>query len=189
MSTNIITSLEPRQLAVELLVTTARFTRLAAQETPTAMPRALWRALAQLEELGPTRVSDLAAADRVSQPTATTLVQKLVERGWAERCTEPMDARVVRVSITDAGQAALAETREAAADALLPRLSRLNPDDLRTLAAGIEAICRVLEADAPGDRPCTTIGRQRTGSADAATDGRPATGAFSGDGAGRVPPP
>ena len=145
------TSSDPRRLAVELLVTSARFTRLAARETPTGMPRALWRALAQLDDLGPTRVSDLAAADRVSQPTATTLVQKLVEHGWAERCTDPMDARAVRVTITDSGRAALAETRDAAAEALLPRLARLDPDSLRTLAAGIEALCLVLDADAPTD--------------------------------------
>src|ERR687889_15677 len=97
------TTPDPGELAVHLLVVSARFTRLAARETPSAIPRALWRALAQLEELGPTRVSDLAAADRVSQPTATTLVQKLVERGWAERCTDPRDARAVRVTITDGG--------------------------------------------------------------------------------------
>ena len=143
------TSSDPRRLAVELLVTSARFTRLAARETPTAMPRALWRALAQLEDLGPTRVSDLAAADRVSQPTATAVVQKLVEGGWVRRCPDLTDARAVRVTITDAGRDALAQTRDAAADALTPRLARLDPDTLRTLAAGIEALCLVLEADAP----------------------------------------
>ena len=145
------TSADPTQLAVELLVVSARFTRLAASETPTGMPRALWRALAQLEDLGPARVSDLAAADRVSKPTATTLVQKLVEHGWAERRADPMDARAVRVTITDAGLAALAETRDAAARALLPRLRRLDPDSLRTLTAGVEALRLVLAADAPTD--------------------------------------
>src|SRR3954471_24276917 len=118
------TSSDPRHLAVELLVTSARFTRLAARETPTSMPRALWRALAQLEDLGPTRVSDLAAADRVSQPTATMVEQKLVERGWVERCADPADRRAVRVTITDAGKEALSRTREAAADALPPRVVR-----------------------------------------------------------------
>src|SRR5690349_13476085 len=140
---------DARELACELLLTSARFTRLAAYEAPSAMPRALWRALGQLEDLGPTRVSDLAAADRVSQPTATTLVQKLVERGWAERCTDPGDARAVRVTITEAGREALTQTRDAAAEALLPRLGRLDQDTLQTLAAGIQALCRVLEAEAP----------------------------------------
>src|SRR3954469_12178964 len=131
------TTPDPGELAVHLLVVSARFTRLAARETPSAIPRALWRALAQLEELGPTRVSDLAAADRVSQPTATTLVQKLVGRGWAERCTDPMDARAVLVTITDAGRDALDETRDAAAEALMPRLARLDQRTLCTLAAGV----------------------------------------------------
>jgi len=142
-------NLEPSRLAIELLVVSARFTRLAARETPTAMPRALWRALAQLEELGPTRVSDLAAADRVSQPTATNLVQKLVVHGWAERTTDPDDARAVRVTITDAGRAALTESRDAAAAALAPRLGRLDPAALRTLEAGVEALRQVLEAEPP----------------------------------------
>ena len=143
------TTPDPGELAVHLLVVSARFTRLAARETPSAIPRALWRALAQLEELGPTRVSDLAAADRVSQPTATTLVQKLVERGWAERCTDPRDARAVRVTITDGGRSVLAESRIAAAAALAPRLRRLDPGVLQTLEEGVEALRLVLEADEP----------------------------------------
>jgi DNA-binding MarR family transcriptional regulator len=144
---------DPSNLACELLVVSARFTRLAARETPTAIPRALWRALAQLEELGPTRVSDLAAADRVSQPTATNLVQKLVVHGWAERTTDPVDARAVRVTITDAGRAVLAETRDAAAAALSPRLGRLDSTTLQTLEAGVDALRQVLEADEPATLP------------------------------------
>ncbi len=143
------TSPDPSTLAVELLVASARFTRLAARETPNAMPRALWRALAQLEELGPLRVSDLAAVDRVSQPTATNLVHKLVERGWVERTLDPDDARAVRISITDEGRSALSGSREAAAAALSPRLSRLDARTLRTLDAGVRALRQVLEADHP----------------------------------------
>ena len=140
---------DPSRLAIELLVVSARFTRLAARETPTAIPRALWRALAQLEELGPMRVSDLAAVDRVSQPTATNLVQKLVLHGWAERTADPSDARAVRVTITDEGRAALTATRDAAAAALVPRLHRLDAVALRTLQSGVEALRQVLEADEP----------------------------------------
>ena len=142
---------DPRQLAIELLVTSARFTRLAARETPTAVPSALWRMLAELEESGPIRVGDLAAADRVAQPTATAAVQRLVERGWVERSTQDGDRRAVRVSLTPAGRSVLCRTRQAAADALLPRLAALDPGTLRALAAGIEALRRVLAADEPTD--------------------------------------
>ena len=40
---------------------------------------------------------------------------------------------------------------DAAGRALLPRLRRLDPDSLRTLTAGVEALRLVLEADAPTD--------------------------------------
>ena len=142
---------DPRQLAIDLLVTSARFTRLAARETPTAVPPALWRVLAELEEFGPIRVGDLAAADRVSQPTATAAVQKLVERGWVERSTQHGDRRAVQVSLTPAGRRVLYQTRQAVADALLPRLVALDPGTLRALAAGVEAVGRVLAADEPTD--------------------------------------
>lgn len=142
-----------RELAVGLLVASARFTRLAARETLSPIPHALWRALAQLEELGPLRVSELAAVDRVSQPTATTLVRKLVERGWARRTSDLDDARAVQVTITAGGRRALVQNREAAADALAPRLHRLDEQSLRTLTAGVHALRQVLEADPPADPP------------------------------------
>ena len=65
---------ELTDLAVELLVASARFTRLAARESRASIPHALWRSLSQIDELGPLRVSQLAAADRCSQPTATGTV-------------------------------------------------------------------------------------------------------------------
>jgi DNA-binding MarR family transcriptional regulator len=143
-------SSDPRLLAVELLVTSARFTRMVARETPPMIPLALWRALAQLEELGPARVNDLAVADRVSQPTATMLVQRLVEHGWVERHRDPLDGRAVQVWVTDAGRAALIEARHAAAEALLPRLRRLKGRELRSLEAGVRALGTLIDGDPSG---------------------------------------
>ena len=140
---------DSRLLAVELLMTSARFTRLVARETPPVIPLALWRTLAQLEELGPARVNDLAVAERVSQPTATMLVQRLVERGWAERSRDPLDGRAVQVTVTDAGRAALTEARHAAAEALLPRLQRLDARELRSLQAGVRALSTLVDGEAP----------------------------------------
>jgi len=143
------TNPDAKRLAIDLLVTTARFTRLAARETSMGMPTALWRALAQLSDLGPARVSDLAAADRSSQPSASLLVQGLVERGWAQRSTDPHDGRAVRIVVTQAGRAALDRARSSAAEALLPRLARLDAETLRALAEGVAAIDLVLGSDPP----------------------------------------
>lgn len=139
------------QLAIDLLVLSARFTRLAARESTATMPRALWRTLAQLDELGPVRVSDLAAATHISQPTATSLLQRLGERGWVERGSDPDDARAVRVRVTDAGRQALAGNRAAAAAAMAPRLARLDDESRQALSDGLSALRLVLQ-DADDDR-------------------------------------
>lgn len=137
-------SQEMHELAVEMLVLSARFTRLAGRESVSTIPRALWRCLAQLEELGPLRVSELAAADHISQPTATALLQRLGRSGWIDRESDPQDARAVLVRISPAGRAALAENRLAAGTALAPRLARLDDTQRQALAAGLAALRAVL---------------------------------------------
>jgi DNA-binding MarR family transcriptional regulator len=141
---------ELRTLAVDLLVQSARFTRYVSRRSGDEMPRALWRGLAQIDELGPLRVSDLAVADRISQPTATTIVQRLVERGWVERREHPDDARAVLVDVSPAGRRVLAEQREAAGRALVPDLEQLDADTRRDLARGVAALRALLGKARPG---------------------------------------
>jgi len=135
-------------LAVELLVSAARFTRWAGRAAGGTMPQALWRALSQVEELGPVRVSALAALDRTSQPTATALVQRLERHGWVERTPDPGDARASLVSTTGEGRQQLAEQRAAAGRALAPGLVALSPQQREDLARGL-GVLRDLVAHAP----------------------------------------
>jgi DNA-binding MarR family transcriptional regulator len=144
MYTAAVTSSSLDRLAIDLLVLSARFTRLASRESTSSIPRALWRTLAQLDELGPLRVSELAASTHVSQPTATSLLQRLGKRGWVERRPDPDDARAVRVSISDSGRRALERNREVAATAMVHRLERLDDDSRQALAAGLDALRLVL---------------------------------------------
>jgi DNA-binding MarR family transcriptional regulator len=143
-------------LAVDLLVTSARFTRLASRESDLTIPHALWRALSQVEELGPLRISELAAADRCSQPTATTTVQKLEERGWVRREADAADARAVRISITAAGREQLADNRRTAGERLAARMARLSADDRRDLAAGVVALHHLIEDTSSSRHDSTT---------------------------------
>jgi DNA-binding MarR family transcriptional regulator len=133
------------ELAAQLIAVSSRLIRFAARESTSVVPRALARALAVIVDLGEPRISDIAAADRISQPTATNLVQKLEERGWVARTPDPSDARAVRIQITDAGRAAQLEFRRAAAEALTPRLERLGADQVTALVDGVDALTAVLE--------------------------------------------
>ena len=55
--------------------------------------------LATLRDAGPHRITALAGAEGVAQPTMTNLVGRLERRGLVERTTDPHDARAVLVAI------------------------------------------------------------------------------------------
>src|SRR4051812_42579261 len=67
--------------------------------------------LAALRDGGAQRITALAGAEGVAQPTMTNLVVRLERRGLVERGSDPDDARAVRVAITDQGRERLEARR------------------------------------------------------------------------------
>src|ERR1700755_1495494 len=67
--------------------------------------------LATLERHGPSRITELAEAQSVTQPAMTGLVGRLTAQGLAERSVDPDDRRGVLVALTDPGRALLAARR------------------------------------------------------------------------------
>ncbi|HYZ57653.1 MAG TPA: MarR family transcriptional regulator, partial [Streptosporangiaceae bacterium] len=51
------------------------------------------------------RKPELAAAECVSQPSMSQLVQRLEQQGLATRASDPADGRAALIAITDAGRA------------------------------------------------------------------------------------
>ena len=70
---------------------------------------AQYRALIVLASRGPQRVVSLAEALGVTPPTATRMGDRLVRKGLVRRRTARDDRREVRLSLTPAGQALVAE--------------------------------------------------------------------------------
>jgi DNA-binding MarR family transcriptional regulator len=52
----------------------------------------------------PLRIGELHRHVLLSQPALSRMVERLVERGFVERCADPADGRGVRLSLTDAGR-------------------------------------------------------------------------------------
>jgi DNA-binding MarR family transcriptional regulator len=101
--------------------------------------------LATLERTGPRRVTDLAVAEEVSQPSMTSLVTQLERLGLAERRRDPRDARVVLVTITRTGRQHLRERRRAGAAALTEFVDKLDERDVAELNAALPALRRLLD--------------------------------------------
>ena len=118
-------------LADELLRSAARLSRWASRHSDLKMPYAQARVLALVDELGPARVTTLAAADDCSQPSMTAQLLRLEADGLVTRTPDPADARATLVGLTADGAAALARLRRARGAALRPVLDAVSPDEER----------------------------------------------------------
>lgn len=135
-----------RDLLIELVTTSSRFSRLAARLGNDDHPRAWMRALSLLEEYQPLRISEFALIDRCSQPSATALLGKLAASGLVERSTDPTDSRAVLVEMTATGAQWLATGRADIGNGLFPYLSGLDPEQLKKLTDGLSELRSVLES-------------------------------------------
>jgi DNA-binding MarR family transcriptional regulator len=102
--------------------------------------------LGRLQRHGPARLTELAAAEGITQPSTTTLVARLVAQGLVERAGDPRDGRAVVLSLTPAGAALLARRRETRTDRLAPLLAGLSSDDQRAIAEAMPALTRLAGA-------------------------------------------
>jgi DNA-binding MarR family transcriptional regulator len=143
-------------LGNDLLRSAARLSRWASRNASFDVPFAQARLLALLDELGPSRVSVLAAADHSSQPTVTTQLQRLEASGWVDRAADPDDARASLVSLSQDGVAALEGVRRARLDVLAPALGRLDENGLDRLRVAIDVMDELLAAAAVPTDPHPT---------------------------------
>jgi len=86
-------------------------------------------ALSRLNREGPIRLTTLAAAEGIAQPSMTQLIQRLERQGLATRINDPEDGRVALVNITNAGRALLDDRRRDRRDRLGELLKDLSPED------------------------------------------------------------
>jgi DNA-binding MarR family transcriptional regulator len=145
-------------LGPALLSAVARLHRWATRNARLPVSPAQARLLAQIEELGPSRIGDLARADHCSQPTMSAQVHRLEQSGLAECSSDPQDARAVLVVITDRGRACLTQMRQARAEAVAPLLAGIDDGDRERLLDAVAVLTRLLEerSSPPGDIPPPT---------------------------------
>lgn len=100
--------------------------------------------LARLERDGPLRLTALAAAEGVTQPAMTQLVQRLEQQGLAGRVGDPTDGRASLVTVTDAGRTLLTERRATRNARLAGLLAALPEAEQRTLVATLSTALPLL---------------------------------------------
>ena len=93
---------------------------------------------------GPLSLAGLAAAEQVSAPTMTRIVDGLVRAGLATRTPEPDNRRRVRIEATAEGRRLLDEGRRRRVRVVADRLARLADSERRAVERAVELLERAM---------------------------------------------
>ena len=135
-------------LGEDLITTSARIVRWVPKSSTFTLSLAAARILARLSDNGPTRISELAIAERCSQPTITNHVKRLEASELVARTADARDARAWMIDLTPKGREQLAVLRDSLGTEVEPYLARLSRRDLKALREGVEAMRRLMALDA-----------------------------------------
>ena len=101
--------------------------------------------LARLDDGGPARISVLAAASGVSQPSMTELVGRLEREGLVTRLSDPEDGRVTLVHITASGRAQRSRLQRSVHDRVVELLEALSAEDQATLSLAMRVASPLID--------------------------------------------
>jgi DNA-binding MarR family transcriptional regulator len=91
----------------------------------------------------------LAEHENVAPPSVTKVITILEDHGFVTRAADAHDRRVALVSITHAGAALLAESRERKNQWLAERIGRLDADQKARLDGALDVIETLTGVDQP----------------------------------------
>ena len=126
--------------------------RLRTEDDPRGISPPRLSALSIVVDAGPIGIGALAAAEGVSAPTMSRLVDGLERDELVTRTTDPDDARGVLVRATFKGRHARTRGRRQRIQILAAGLRRLSSDELDAIRVGAELIHRVTLAREPQGR-------------------------------------
>jgi DNA-binding MarR family transcriptional regulator len=126
--------------AARLRVAVLRLSRRLRKHDLAGLTPSQLSTLASVGKLGPVRLGDLAATERIAPSTLTRLISVLEEKGLVHRDAAPGDARAFLVSVTGQGETVLEEIKQEATSLLTDILMTLPPDQLTALADALPAL-------------------------------------------------
>ncbi|MBK8293352.1 MAG: MarR family transcriptional regulator [Solirubrobacterales bacterium] len=119
--------------AVVLRLAITRTARRMRQEAGSDLSPTVLAALASIERHAPLTPTALAGIEGVKRPTATRVINHLIDLELIERLPDPNDGRSCQLKPTPAGSDYLAEARSRKSAYLARLLDSLPADDVATL--------------------------------------------------------
>jgi len=104
-----------------------------------------------IDKAGPMPMTRIAELIGSGLPTATGLVNRMVERGLVRREHDTRDRRVVLVSLTKEGAAEISELHQARQRRMAAAIAQLSAPEQDSLLVGIRSLRSALERINQGD--------------------------------------
>jgi DNA-binding MarR family transcriptional regulator len=123
-----------------LRVALARLSRRLRRHEMAGLTPTQLAALATVEQAGPLRLGDLAAAEGIAPSTLTRLVAVLEELGYVRRDADPKDARASTLAITHEGHETMERLRAENSALLTQRVMLLTTQQRAALADALPAL-------------------------------------------------
>jgi DNA-binding MarR family transcriptional regulator len=136
-----------------LRVALARLSRRLRRHELAGLTPTQLAALSTVEQAGPLRLGDLAAAEGIAPSTLTRLVAVLEELGYVRRDADPKDARASTLAITVLGHETLERLRAENSALLAQRVMLLTPEQRIALADALPALEALADPDPAPPRP------------------------------------
>jgi DNA-binding MarR family transcriptional regulator len=130
-----------------LRVALARLARRLRRHEMAGLTPTQLAALATVEQAGPLRLGDLAAAEGIAPSTLTRLVAVLEELGYVRRDADPKDARASTLAITVEGHETMERLRAENSALLTQRVMLLTPQQRTALADALPALEALADPD------------------------------------------
>jgi DNA-binding MarR family transcriptional regulator len=86
---------------------------------------------------GSTNLGKLAAALRVTSTNTTGIIDRLVKQGLVSRTEDAQDRRMLLLRVTEEGERLVTQLREKRRDYRVQVMTRMNIEELTTLAQGL----------------------------------------------------
>lgn len=137
---------DPQEIA-RLRVAIGRLHRRMVQRTSGNLTFSQTSALVAVEKVGPIRLGELAARERVAAPSMTRTVSGLVEAGLLNRAGDPQDGRSFLLSITDLGRTFIEGLRTERNAALAEGVAHLTAAEYQALRDALPVLEHLAEQE------------------------------------------
>jgi DNA-binding MarR family transcriptional regulator len=130
------------------------FRRVASTLRSEMEPGVEWQQIAVLWSLhgGGLGTAELARMHRVSPPTMSRTLSKLIQRGWVTRQVSAVDRRAVTFQLTEAGWQVLQDVRKRSEAKLANILGTLTEEQIRDLQRGLAVLWEAFGGEHRNDK-------------------------------------